>query len=470
MPGHSTGAAVEFLEIEGRENLQQRKPRLDFLDWLRFLLVVGVVYAHTAKSGLKGGGGFNVPWLIDDRTLYDDPSYSAVHGTIVPAPLAVRWISLTRQWCIPLLFWVSGASTACSYKGGRPRNLDKLLIFSAIGMSLNAILWFLGPLDDQCEVDAPQCASKGLVFNFTVVPFAGFAFAVIFQMWYTLVLALFSILNWPLFTVMHGRKPWVLGIQFLATMAIQAALVLNSSSCQQPTLLLVWLAVLEVAFLTIVAMCASALLVPTRVAHYFLALITLAQFGALPFAKEMSTIGPAYISFIVTGFNRFFGLGFVMTLGRSGPLEAKPLVSRCWPCAIIICTLVAPSTNWDQAGMLTYPFFRQTMERCLYVSGALVVCFVIDRCSRGVECDPLPRVLGHIGLALYLFHPVFITLFLSLGFRSVQEVWLSSVVSTAAMIFVMFGLRRRACWGRRKGAEEHHGEGSSSSSEVDGAL
>jgi len=302
-------------------------------------------------------------------------------------------------------------------------------------------------------------------------------------MWYTLLLVLLLLLNWPLFAVTYraGRKPWIIIIQWLSTMALYTIMVLGSGdACPMPTLVLSALAILELAFLVIAAVCspgssARPKWLSVRTAHYLLACVSLLQFGAVPYAEKMETIGLSYISFIITGFNRFFGLGFLLTRARNGPEgdEAKPTLSRVWPCMLLLCTVLAPSTNWDLAGMLTYPFFRHATDRCLYVGGALFISFVVDRCSRGVACDPLPQTLALMGILLYLFHPVLISLFLSLGLRTVPLVWLCSVVGSTSMVFAMCSMRRKVAKVRTKGRssrEEVHASTTDTSSEGEGIL
>mmetsp|Transcript_127728 Transcript_127728/g.367656 ORF Transcript_127728/g.367656 Transcript_127728/m.367656 type:complete len:223 (+) Transcript_127728:2-670(+) len=169
-----------------------------------------------------------------------------------------------------------------------------------------------------------------------------------------------------------------------------------------------------------------------------MAVVALFQFGAVRFADKIDTIGGAYLVFMGTGFNRFFDLGFLMTHARmEGPLRkdsVQPLLSEVWPVSLLLVTVVAPSTNWDLAGMLTYPFFHEAGDRLLYVGGAVTLVFVLDRVSRGVHCTPLPGVLGQTSLALYLFHPLLITGLLQLGMRSVMHVWISAAIFALAVV------------------------------------
>jgi len=469
-------SAEDSMEVSPKQAPELRRPRLHYLDWLRLLLVLAVVYAHTSKSGITTGGGFNEAWLVDDRTLFDHKDYAdlfaslrgkAHHGPVsgqcVPAhhaparypprvvgrsPLTVRWISIARQWALPLLFWVSGAAVACSYQGGAPRGLLKLGCFTALGMGLNAALWFLGPMDPMCFIGNPDCEGKGLVFSFTVVPWAGMVFAILFQMWYTVMLMGFCITNWPFLALVYGSATglWALGLQWAITMFIYLFFLCLADGLAVPRLLVTMLATMEVAWLALVALlspglegCERPRWLPVRAVHYLLAGISIAQFGAMPFAHQMESIGATYILYMVAGFNRFFNLGFIMTTSRLSSDERKTgaLLSRVWPLAIAVVLFTAPSTNWDLAGMLTYPFFLDTVDRILYVSGAMVLTFLIDRCSHCMNCEALPGILGQTALILYLFHPVLITVLLHFGMRRVPMVWLACVAIALAIAAVV---------------------------------
>jgi len=402
---------------------------------------------------------------VDDKTLYDYKSYREHVLTDAPSPYAVRWISIIRQWCLPLLFWVSGAAAACSYRGGMPRGIDKLLGFTCLGMLFNAGLWLLSPMITYCTVDSDKPECKGILFNFSICGGAGWWFAVVFQMWYTLVLMGFSLMSWPLFATVHGSvRTWALTIQWVLNMLLISFFVLASGgACPDPIRTLLQAGALEVAFLVLVAMdaplaewLARPSWLPVRVLHYLMALVALLEFGALPYAAEMKNIGPAYLAFIVTGFKQFFRLGFVMTHARVGPAgdRAEPLVSTVWPVILIVMTFVAPSTNFDAAGMLTYPYYSRAVDRCLYVAGSLVLTFVLDRASRGVRCRPLPNVLGHTSLLLYLFHPVLITVLLALGLRSLMLIWLGSCAVMLLAVAALLGVQRQLGGRRQRGPQK----------------
>uniref|UniRef100_A0A7S3HJK1 Uncharacterized protein n=1 Tax=Spumella elongata TaxID=89044 RepID=A0A7S3HJK1_9STRA len=134
-----------------------------------------------------------------------------------------------------------------------------------------------------------------------------------------------------------------------------------------------------------------------------------------------------------------------MTFARRGPSgdRAQPLMSSCWPVMLVLFTFVSPSTNWELAGMLTYPFFRSARDRCVYIAGAFVVTFCLDRLSRTVYCRPLPDVLANTSLFLYLFHPVIITVLLQVGCRDVVSVWIGSFLISVLLMCMQVHLCSR---------------------------
>ena len=185
-----------------------------FQDWFRTLLVCGVVYAHILRTGGLPGG-IDAVWLVD-RPYHPYPLSHEPHrdDALNVSPLPVRWLSLARQWAVPLLFWVSGSALGCSYGTGVLKLKDKLqplAVFTAVGMACNAFLWWSSPRNPECSLAAydrvklggaaaasiSPCANKGLFFDFTVVADSGTVFPVVFQMWFTIALMLILVVNWP---------------------------------------------------------------------------------------------------------------------------------------------------------------------------------------------------------------------------------------------------------------------------------
>merc|ERR1712151_79608 len=82
--------------------------------------------------------------------------------------------------------------------------------------------------------------------------------------------------------------------------------------------------------------------------------------------------------------HRFYSLGFVMAHPRVHRPEddVKPIVSNYWPIMLLIFVFISPSSNWDQAGNLVYPYWPRTTDRLLYVTGSFATVFFIDRWGR----------------------------------------------------------------------------------------
>lgn len=456
VPPERQTSLEESSEAESLLDAAPAKParsRLDFLDWLRFTFVCVVVFAHVCLSGLKGNGGFEQNWVIDDHTLFNEKSYmehmypdpsSMPTG---PSPLSMRWISTLRQWALPGLFWVSGAAGACSYRGGMPRGMPRILALSAVGMLSNAVLWYTSPQDSSCIIDTPECQGRGLLFDFHIASKAGAWFAVVFQMWYTLMLVVFMLLSWPLFSVVHGEAG-VCGLcaHYVVTMSFLGLLIFCplGDGCPRPALAMAELCLLEAAFVALLAIDAPRLgrqrssdWIPLRLQHYLMALVCLLQFACVPYADSMKSIGAPYLAFIGCGFLRCYQLGFVMTHARQGPEvdRAPPLCSQVWPIMLWILNYLLPSTNWQLAGMLTYPYYVNPVDRCFYIGGALMILFFIDRASRGVQAASFPFVLNIMSLVVYLFHPWFITFLLKLGMRDAHNTFVVCLVLAFAMVF-----------------------------------
>lgn len=431
------------------EEPKVRRERLDFLDWLRTLMVSVVVHAHVARSLgqqiSEAQGGFIVDTSSATlaQSLHLGPHASAHAGEL--SSIVVRWASIIRQYCLPLLFWVSGAAAACSFKG-IPRGTVKLLLFSAIGMSANAACWYLGPRSPRCSPPGPgqvaRCEGEGVLFDFTTVAHSGTLFPIVFQMWYTAFLVIFAMLSWPLFIALSGsstkgraltqqtRLMFLFASWFLAC-AVYAAAVVAVAGNLQGTPLGAWfrLACYEtlfhgLAFLT--TRCGPRdLRIPVRLLHYALAGVVVWQFAEIPLAEVRLNAGYAFYIFV--GFNKFFALGFVMTHARARPgegggVDAEPMMSRAWPSALILAAILAPSTNWYTAGNLTYAYLPRDGDRKLYVCGACAVIFLVDRASRALTCERLPDFVGNAALLTYLFHPVAMHVLIASGVRTAGTV------------------------------------------------
>ncbi|CAE8597951.1 unnamed protein product [Polarella glacialis] len=168
----------------------------------------------------------------------------------------------------------------------------------------------------------------------------------------------------------------------------------------------------------------------------------------------------AFVLYIFLGFNKFFQLGFVLTLARlPGSDEASPVVSKYWPLVVVLRVVTVPSTNWSIAGNLTYPYFPRMLDRVNYVLGAIVLMFVFDRAGRYISCEPLPTVLATTTLLLYLLHPVLMAFILSIfsngsWFREANQVWLGSLVLCLALVWSAGAIKQVVSRRRSKKEQE----------------
>lgn len=403
--------------------------RLHFLDWLRALGVWGVVYGHLNFCGLA--------------EIYDTTVDNHAYGKD-PNTLAVRYASITRPWLVPLLFWISGAASALSFKGEAPvflKGVARIAMLTLVGVCSNGAMWLLGPRDERCSINRP-CPGKGILFDFTEDPFEGDIEPFFNQMWFTAALILVMLVNWPFCKVVCGRASSVhLLIPFAITSALYFVLVQFAlDDCKSPGSVLIWLVLCEAAFMSVTAMAVSMMslpwYIPLRLLQYICAGIAVVQLG-IPELTPLMTgdVSGAYVLFMAVSCNRWFGLGFLMTRPRrlEADSDAKPLISQAWPVVLVPAVLFAPSTNWIMAGILTYPYYQHALDRCLYLAGTFTMFFVIDRVSRSVECIPLPRVINISSVVLFVFQITFITFLLHFGLRSIIAIWMLATVAAIAI-------------------------------------
>lgn len=415
------------------KNGAPQKKRIHELDWFRALMVILVVYAHISRSGMRGGVHGNIE--VDDR----------IYNLTDPSSMGVRWISEVRQYCLPLLFFVSGAASACSWKQS-PGGLVKILLYTLFGVALNSVLWLLGPQNPKCDPGTgygrPEC--QGLLFDFTICPDSGRIFPLVFQMWYTAMLMALMLLNWPLFAFLRNGTCHlaILGLQVIAAVGLESAfVVLAGSEISNPALIIGLMVVCEVVFLGLAVLTMPQYRpsrIPLRFIHYCLGAVTTVQFGCIPYAPVIEHISGAFVVFILTGFNKSFQLGFVLTVARlPNQEEALPIVSMCWPMMVILRTMTAPSSNWYAAGNLTYPYYPRVLDRADYVAGAVIFMFVVDRVGRAIECQALPSWLANGALLLYLIHPWLMALLILAVRGSMLEdtgsVWSLCLVASALL-------------------------------------
>mmetsp|Transcript_43504 Transcript_43504/g.79176 ORF Transcript_43504/g.79176 Transcript_43504/m.79176 type:complete len:449 (-) Transcript_43504:18-1364(-) len=437
--------SVPFAELPGKQDPQGPK-RLHYLDWLRGTMVFGVVGAHITRMGLGAGVEPNGHWGVPSDVEVDDVTWNLVD----PASREVRWLSLARPVGIPILFWVSGAAYGLSFKkgAGKLRGMGRLAAITAAGMAGNAIAWFLSPMDPDCSV-MKDCHG-GPLFQFTVAPHMGPYFPVLFHMWYTVVLMALLVSNWPFMAVISGNlhPASLCGQWAYMVLAYVSFIHLSGADCPHPGSLAVSLAVEEAMFLIVSLLCSPTCTlphsmdrvrqgIPIRVGHYCLAAVVILQFGVSPFAREVSAISFSFMLQITVGFNKFFQLGFVMLHSRKNT-KVEAILSKCWPVTIALFIFVSPSSNWHQAGNLTYPFFPRVIDRLTYVLFAVMVIFTLETLGCAVDTAPMSDLLNWASLATYVVHPLLVTILVGLGLRSVLVIWTLVVLLGIALVaFVM---------------------------------
>lgn len=402
--------------------------RLHFLDWLRVVLVGFVVYAHLIFCGAQVG-------RPADHGAVDNRNFNVEF----PQHLAIRWNSVARQWCIPLLFWISGAACALSFDGSAPRffkGLRRILTITAVGVAGNAAMWLLGPRKEECSFREP-CVNEGVFFDFTEDPYSGDVEPYVNQMWYTIALLLVTGLNWPLLKAsVDTAPPWSsLAVQFGLATAVYAALIFGAAGDStggqhHPSLLGFWLVANEALFLVLAVLAVSKwrpLWLNLRLLHYACAAVAVLQVAGSECVPTpvVDDISAGYVLYLTAGINKWFQLGAIMASPRrEDPAGAgvEPVVSTAWPVALILLVLCTPSTNWVMAGVLPYPFYARRLDRLLYVGGTVLAMFIADRCSYGFQCRPVPRLVSTGALVLYTFQVVLLTVFLhAFGEQARQE-------------------------------------------------
>jgi|Transcript_108254 hypothetical protein len=435
--------------------------RQHFLDWLRAILIGCVVYAHLNFCGLV-----SIPdEAVDNHAFrFENPSGEKLHSL-----LAVRYNSILRQWCIPLLFWISGASAALSYSGLRKflKNITKIGVFTWMGVAINGTMWLLGPRDPLCSISSP-CKDKGVLFDFTEDPFNGNVEPFFNQMWFTLALILVMLVNRGFCNVVCGGDSLLWLIMPLCLAALIYIPLFIASELR--VLSALWLIASEVLFLFVSGCTYKAAKLPechhmpARGLQYLSATISVLQCGIFQIVPPINDITAGYVLFLAICCNRWFQLGVLMT-----KIGDAPLLSQAWPVVIILVVLFAPSTNWIMAGVLTYPYYSDDasgashlVDRCLYFAGTFTMFFVVHRISLSIKCVALPNVIGKSALVLYICQIAFITICLQVGMRSVVLIWFACCVAAIVLTSGLMLIQKKARRDRNDGTFEHDQQMSSS--------
>jgi len=355
-------------------------------------------------------------------------------------PVSIRAIVVVREFAAPLLFWAPGARLSLNWQGHPPWWLmTKFFCFSMIGVMINLVLWILSPMDPECEPES-RCPGKGILFDFTIFPHMGLVAPVFSLMWYPFSLIFITVLNQPLFEFIYEAcSYWFLVGQWLATSGVIALGLLFAHMAGAPAqaswtvpLLIFY----EAVFLTSAALSAPwahtriVPWLPSRVLQYMAAVSLWLMIAGVPLNGEMSAIAPVFLVYGFIVANKFLALGFVMATESE---SAVPVMSRYWPVMVFVLAAGAPSTNFYLAGSFVYPYFPYMVDRCLYVGGALVLLFFIDRIGRFCDSMRMPRFLWISVWVNFLFHSLFTTLCLAYGIYSVNTIMIVCVVSSVVI-------------------------------------
>lgn len=414
---------------------QVAAPRLHHLDWLRSMMIALALYLHCWQILSKDGDSdaFKVDYAM---LAADSPDAKRIRylAGLRQSDLQFRWISLGRQFTIPLLFFITGASLALS-QCRIAMACRKIAVITVVGMCCNAIIYVIGPMDGDCSltkyrtIPDAETRCRGWAIDFAVVSGAGCMFSVMYQFWFTVFLLGFlledAVLYRSLYDMFHKLDPpgctWMVDRRVLVRNVVRSVgltLFLLAFTLwgdgEGIWMCALWVAGFEVLFdLCLVACVVTPSTSPQQVRlwQYAAAAIVLCQF-CLPDFDIAAMDGAVTIYFHI--FKQFTALGFTMTLTRE---KSGPVLSRCWPLSILLIIVCAPSTNWFSAGMPTYPWMPKVRDRVLYTLGSLVCVFILDRVGRTFSAAgllaPLPRPVQMGALLGFMFHPACIVLIVS---------------------------------------------------------
>lgn len=332
-----------------------------------------------------------------------------------------RFTSLGRQFTLPVLFYISGASLALS-KAPLKSTLMKIGAITLVGMAQNWVIFALGPKDPSCSFkdrEKPACQT-GIALDFLIAPQAGLIFPIVYQFWYTLMLMLFIAEDFIMYAQLRAAhaaqslQVHYLVLRFLMVAAMYVYFTIGL--VEWPDILFIVVCEAVVMLCLVLSMKAASKATPAapsingRVWQYVALFISAMQF-AIP-RLEVTTID-ARVLVYYHFFRQLMLIGFASMLSRKTTTRAFSRIG-IWVVSWILC--VTASTNWFLGGMLTYPWLPHVLDRVHYLLGSVVITSSLDSvgkllCHSGVllEC---PRAASIGGLIMYLFHPPLIVLFI----------------------------------------------------------
>jgi len=172
-----------------------------------------------------------------------------------------------------------------------------------------------------------------------------------------------------------------------------------------------------------------------RVWQYVAVALAVLQFSLADF--HVVTIDGGVILYFQF-FKQFFTMGYLVLSTRE---RITPVASKVWPLCVLALMVFAPSTNFKLAGMLTYPYFERKLDRTMYMSGAVIIVFMMESLGRGLNSrtEPLPDWVRTSALVCYVFHPVAIVAWITMGVTSSA----SNAFCTAAIFLLMAWIQQR---------------------------
>lgn len=443
------------------------KERLHYLDWMRSTLIFGVVYAHfnfgdvTHMESLTIDQSALPPSVVINVSAMIEGKYSVFpqDGT---SPFGVKICGGARQACVPLLFWISGAAMAFTFKGSCQRLGHiclRLFVVTIIGMLSNGAAWLTSPQDENCSARFP-CPGKGILWDFSIDPHNGQIIPWIHQMWFTVALMVGMVIAWPYFQVIAKQAgPERMLLPFTFTIVWSSSLLsVAGEVCQHKMVAIASILVCEAAFLSVsyvMVMPYRPPAVPVRLLQYLCAVLAIVQTGLSPIA-EYPTLGltPAYVCYMGLSALKWFEFGFLMMIPRCcGDADdfgsAHALVSNVWPVLLFVGAVLMPSTNWNMAGMLTYPYLPRLYARNLYIAGTYFTFFMCDRLGQWANCVPQPWFVGYASLVLYVFQVPLMQAPMVLGLREPMVITFVSLVESVTIVHASTWAKAAVCPRRR---------------------
>ena len=355
--------------------------RHHFLDWWRASMIVSACVGHIG-SGL-------LPHIFEQETVADD------WDNCRTSTILVRWVASLRPYCLPLLFFTSGCCLGLTNRGTYAA-LKRACQHTLLGVSVNAALWVMGPMDPSCSVQS-RCSGRGTFFAFTFCAHSNLILVLFYQMWYTAMLGWFLVVSWSTISPALPVPFRMLGPALLTAAGALGGISLYAQAC---------VLVCEVSLVILVRLCPAC-------SHSFVIIFAFVE-ASLAYPNANS-FGMSFLAFACLIFHKFFILGWLCSGDLKKPL-ANAIISRAWPAALTVHIMTSCSTNWLRRGNLTYPFMERASSRVLYLVPAFFLILASTELAQRLPtlAAPCPSVLQTWTYVLYVSHPACMTVYWSL--------------------------------------------------------